>query len=273
LGLFWSIGAFISTFSASSKSISELKAENKALRSKLDELKHLYSTLDKELNELRTENQDLRLAANLPPLSAEEFELGIGGSDFEITYRSNETSLQNINQLMKFVETLEKKLSFEKTEYTKISNQLKQNEVLYSSIPAIKPCTGTIGINGFGMREHPILGINKMHEGIDIITDIGTKVLAAGNGIISYVGLKGGYGLSVEIEHQSGYKTVYAHLSSVLVTEGQKVARGKVVALTGNSGLSTGPHLHYEVHHEGVKLDPWQFFFDDLALFEQKNKK
>lgn len=273
LGLFWSIGDFISSFSASSKSISELKAENEVLRSKLDELKHVYSTLDQELNKLRTENQDLRLAANLPPLSVEEFELGIGGSDFENSYSSKETSLRNIDQLSKFVETLEKKLKFEKTEYIKISDQLKQNEVLYSSIPAIKPCTGTIGINGFGMREHPILGINKMHEGIDIITDVGTKVLAAGNGIISYIGLRGGYGLAVEIEHQSGYKTVYAHLSSVLVSEGQKVARGKVIALTGNSGLSTGPHLHYEVHHEGVKLDPLQFFFDDLALFEQKNKK
>ena len=144
---------------------------------------------------------------------------------------------------------------------------------MFASIPAIKPCEGTIGANGFGMREHPILGINRMHEGIDIITDVGTNVRTSGNGIVSFIGYRGGYGLTVEVEHNSGYKTIYAHLSRSLVTEGQKVSRGKVIALTGNSGLSTGPHLHYEVHHDGIKLDPSQFFFDDLALFDQKIKK
>ncbi len=112
-----------------------------------------------------------------------------------------------------------------------------------------------------------------MHEGIDIITDVGTNVRTSGNGVVSFIGYRGGYGLTVEVEHNSGYKTIYAHLSRSLVTEGQKVSRGKVIALTGNSGLSTGPHLHYEVHHDGIKLDPSQFFFDDLVLFDQKIKK
>ncbi len=269
LGFLWGATALISSFASSSKSISELKSENKILREKISKLTAIYKNLGQDLNDLRDENNYLRLAANLPVLSEDETKLGVGGSEFESEF----SSLSNVNELDKLVESLSRQIKFEKSEYQKISSKLKENEILYASIPAIKPCKGTLALNGFGMREHPILGVNKMHEGIDIITDVGTKVLCTGNGVVSFVGIKGGYGLTVEVEHPSGFKTVFGHLSGTYVTEGQKVTRGKVIALTGNSGLSTGPHLHYEVHHEGVKLDPAQFFFDDLALFEPKIKK
>lgn len=270
LGVCWGTLNLVNHFTVSSNSISSLKYENKILREKLNSLTAQYKEVDKDLKELLNENNYLRLAANLPPLSEDEITLGVGGSEFETSVKSNISSLKNISDLSKYVEKLTLKLKFEKTEHQTISNKLKENKVLYSSIPAIKPCDGEIGQYGFGMREHPILGTNKMHEGIDIITDVGTNVRSAGNGVVSFIGQRGGYGLTIEVEHQAGYKTVYAHLSRTLVLEGQKISRGKVIALTGNSGLSTGPHLHYEVHHEGIKLDPSQFFFDDLVLFEQK---
>lgn len=255
-----------------SNSINEIKNENKLLRKKLNELTNKYQQLDKDLRMLIEENNNLRLAANLLPLSEEEIMLGTGGKEFELNSVLNEISLGNLDYLNEYVESLYLKLKFEKSEHEKIAEKLKSNQLLYSSIPAIKPCKGTIGA-GFGIRKHPILGINKMHEGIDIITDIRTNVYCTGNGVVSFVGVKNGFGLCIEIEHYGGYKTVFAHLLSSYVVEGQNVSRGKVIGLTGNSGLSTGPHLHYEVHHNGVKLDPSQFFFDDLVLFEQKNKK
>lgn len=255
------------------KNLSELEKENKLLRNKLSELTSKYAQMNKSLSKLIEENNYLRLSTNLPPLSEDEIQIGTGGKEFDLFFKFKNLNLNNLNELTDYIDVLSRKLSFEKTQHEIISEKLKQNELLFASIPAIKPCEGVIGTNGFGMREHPILGINKLHEGIDIITDVGTKVLCPGNGVVTFVGVKNGFGLCIEIEHYGNYKTVYAHLSGTFVHEGQKVNRGKVIGLTGNSGLSTGPHLHYEVHNNGVKLDPTQFFFDDLVLFEQKNKK
>jgi murein DD-endopeptidase MepM/ murein hydrolase activator NlpD len=269
----WLSITLISSFSSSGRNLSMLEKENKELRDRIDKLTDLYQRFGGELKEFRIENNYLRLATNLPVVSEDEAALGFGGNEFEEIFSAQGNVYSNLDNLSKYVESLSKKLSFEKTVNQKISDQLKENKILYASIPAIKPCEGEIGLNGFGMREHPILGISKMHEGIDIITNVGTKVKSAGDGIVTFVGYRGGYGLVVEVEHHGGYKTVYGHLSSSLITEGRKVIRGKVIALSGNSGLSTGPHLHYEVHHNGIKLDPAQFFFDDLALFEQKNTK
>lgn len=268
----WGILKIVEQFTSSSKSLSVLEKENNFLQNKLSILSNKYLEIDKEINQLRIENNSLRIVANLPPISLEEAYLGTGGKEYESPVQLLPGSTNNLNDLNNVVEKLTLKLKFEKKEHLLISERLKENEVLFASIPAVKPCSGVIGQNGFGMREHPILGINRMHEGIDIITDVGTKVNSSGEGKVSFVGLRGGYGLTLEVEHSSGYKTVYAHLSKVLVKQDQRVRRGSVIALTGNSGLSTGPHLHYEVHHGGIKLDPAQFFFDDFVLFDQKSK-
>lgn len=273
LAISWGMVKVVDQLTNSSKNLASLEDENRILKTKLKELSKQYEELGDDLSDLRTQDDYLRLAANMPKLSDEEFALGIGGSEFDREILSNIESLNDLNELSKYVDNLNLKLKFEKSELQSISHKLKENKAFFSSLPAIKPCNGTLGLNGFGMREHPILMVERMHEGIDIITDVGTKVHASGNGTISFVGKRGGYGLAVEIQHTGGYTTVYAHLSRTMVKEGQKVERGKVIALTGNSGLSTGPHLHYEVHHEGVKLDPAQFFFDDLVLFEKESKK
>jgi murein DD-endopeptidase MepM/ murein hydrolase activator NlpD len=97
--------------------------------------------------------------------------------------------------------------------------------------------------------------------------------LATGSGVVDFVGDRGGFGLAVEIDHGFGYKTIYGHLSEAVVHVNQKISRGDLIAKTGNSGLSTGPHLHYEVHHNGEKIDPSNFFFSDLGFFEIKNNK
>jgi murein DD-endopeptidase MepM/ murein hydrolase activator NlpD len=117
---------------------------------------------------------------------------------------------------------------------------------------------------------HPILKRYKRHEGLDINTDRGTPVFAPGKGKVTFVGRRGGYGLAVEIDHGFGYNTFYAHLSKSLVKKGQHVTRGDLIAKTGNSGLSSGPHLHYEVRHNGIKLNPVDFFFDDVNFFALK---
>jgi murein DD-endopeptidase MepM/ murein hydrolase activator NlpD len=264
---------FLLSPSSSNIGYSTPMLENQYLKEKLEEVTSLYGDLNEELDSLKQINQDLRIAANLPPISEDESLLGVGGGSFdnELDFMQEPANLQ-LGKLLSYVEDVSRKLRFEKSQYEEISNKLAENEKLYASIPAIKPSNGTVALHGFGMRVHPILKMNKMHDGIDIITDVGTSVFAPGNGVVDFVGYKGGYGLTVEIDHGFGYRTLFAHLSEENVKEGQKLTRGKLIGKSGNSGLSSGPHLHYEVHHNGVKQDPSEFFFDDMGFFEITKK-
>jgi murein DD-endopeptidase MepM/ murein hydrolase activator NlpD len=122
------------------------------------------------------------------------------------------------------------------------------------------------------MRIHPIYKTLKMHTGVDFVCAIGTPVYATGDGIVMYVekGVQG-YGEMVVINHGYGYKTLYAHLSRKAVRPGQKVKRGEIIGYTGNSGLSTGPHLHYEVRKNNIPVNPVNFFSTTLLLQNTTN--
>ncbi len=252
----------------SSQSYTALKAENKELKSNLDKMIGQYKKLNIELNKLAKSNNVLRLAANLDPVSGDVSQVGIGGGSFDnsMDFLTNPDE-EKLKSAISFVDEISRKIDFEKNQFIEISNKLKENKKLYEDIPAIEPCNGTIG-DGFGMRMHPILHIERMHDGIDFVTNEGTPVYVTGDGTVDFTGVKEGFGIVVEVNHGFGYTTVYAHLSKILVKDGQKVKRGQEIALTGDTGLSTGPHLHYEVHHDGVALDPQEFFFGNLGFFE-----
>ncbi|MEW6003682.1 MAG: M23 family metallopeptidase [Stygiobacter sp.] len=253
--------------------IKSLKNNNKLLRSKLETIIKKYEELNQTVANLNEKSKDLRLKANLETNNDKEL-FGVGGNVFEpVTSLSRNEITSYVNEIDKFVESVSLKVKLTKNNYEEISNTFKQNELLYESIPAIRPSEGTIA-DDFGMRMHPILKILRMHNGIDIITDIGTKVFAPGGGTVTDIGWKSGYGLTLEIDHGFGYKTLYAHLDKTVIKVGQKIKRGDLIAYSGNSGrLTSGPHLHYEVHHNGVALDPINFIYDDVSLFEILNSK
>lgn len=117
------------------------------------------------------------------------------------------------------------------------------------------PVRGSIS-STFGPRVHPIYGIPSFHTGLDIAVPEGTAVRASASGIVTFSGWQEGFGLLVVIDHENGYETYYGHLSKLLVSAGQRVSQGEVIALSGNTGLSTGPHLHFEVHYFGSPVDP-----------------
>lgn len=274
-GIFFGAYKMIDSILNSNKSIAELRQENKILKSKIKEYSELFTDLNNELDSITLNNDYLRIAANLRPLSSEERKIGTGGGSFDNRLDFNPSNSE-FGLIENYIEDIRRKVEFEKSEYQLISEKFKENKLLFESIPAIRPCLGDFATYGFGMRPHPILKVVRMHDGIDIITDTGSPVYASGNGIVDFVGRKGGYGIAVEIDHGFGYKTVYAHLKNSTVKKGQSVTRGGLIAHSGNSGLSTGPHLHYEVHHNGVKLNPEDFFFDNTGFFEytqQKNTK
>ncbi len=122
----------------------------------------------------------------------------------------------------------------------------------------LRPCPGRI-TSGFGMRFHPILHRWRMHTGVDISAPYGTPIRAADNGLVVYAGWRGGYGKCVIIDHGSGIATLYAHMSTILVSRGQTVRRGQVIGRVGSTGLSTGPHLHFEVRKYGRPVNPLGF--------------
>lgn len=249
--------------------VKALKRTNTQLKEKFNALLEQYNNLDSRITALNDQSKDLRLAVNLEPMEEQEEFFGIGGSVFSPIKGSSPGSIASfVEDLETYVNKVSLKVKLEKSNYVEIETALSENEKLYTAIPAIRPCEGRIS-DDFGLRFHPILKIRRMHNGIDIINDIGTNVYAPGGGVVEFVGRRGGLGLTLEIDHGFGYKTIYGHLSKINVKQGQNVTRGDLVALTGNSGsLTVGPHLHYEVRHNGIPLNPRNFIYDDVELFE-----
>lgn len=134
------------------------------------------------------------------------------------------------------------------------------------------PVDGARVSSGFGMRQHPILGYTKMHKGIDFAAPIGTPIYAAGDGTVTFAGNKGGYGNFVMIEHNDTYATGYGHCSRIAsgITPGRKIKQGDVIAYVGNTGRSTGPHLHYEIVQSGVQVNPTNIKFAGLDKLSGK---
>ncbi|MFO1518537.1 MAG: M23 family metallopeptidase [bacterium] len=137
--------------------------------------------------------------------------------------------------------------------------ELGQDKLSYwASTPSIWPVKGWV-TSDFGGRINPITGTPKFHEGLDIAAPYGTPIFAPSDGITSFTGYKGGYGYALVLDHGYGVSTLYGHTSNILVKEGERVRRGQLVAMVGSSGAATGPHLHYEVHVDGVPTDPMKF--------------
>jgi murein DD-endopeptidase MepM/ murein hydrolase activator NlpD len=140
-----------------------------------------------------------------------------------------------------------------------------------AAMPNIRPITGFI-TSDFGMREHPIFKRILFHAGTDFSAPVGTKVMATADGTVAFSGFDKGYGKKVIVNHAHGYQTVYAHLSKTLIRQGQHVSRGDVIAFSGNTGVSTGPHLHYEVHKNNVQVNPTAYFPDEMPQDHQMSQ-
>jgi len=266
-GFYLMFNHFLGIYSNPDLKISELAIENRELKQEIKRIAESYRNMMNEVDSISQINEQLRLAVNLEPISEDEKLLGTGGSS---EYLSDNFNIKDkgVKSLLKSVDEMISYVNFEKTQSLEIAKKLNQNEKLYNCIPAIKPTIGSYLMYDFGMRKHPILGVRRFHEGIDLLCNYGSEVHASGNGKVIAVERRAGFGLIVEIDHGFGYRTIYAHLSKALVKKGNSVTRGQKIAKSGNSGLSTGPHLHYEVHHDGIPVNPTDFFFDDLTFFD-----
>ena len=145
----------------------------------------------------------------------------------------------------------------------------RDKEKMLAAIPAIQPVANKNlkrMASGYGYRIHPIYKVRKMHWGTDFSAPTGTPIYATGDGkVTKYRRSRAGYGNHIIIDHGYGYQTLYAHMSKVDVRRGQKVKRGDIIGYIGSSGRSTAPHLHYEVIKDGRKINPVNYFFNDLS--------
>lgn len=187
-----------------------------------------------------------------------ELQLVMGMRSDELEHSIN-SSISNLNQ----------RLDVQEQSYAQITNFIKNKADLLASTPAIQPLSNADlkrVASGFGYRIDPVYKTVKFHQGLDFTAPTGTPIYASANGVVKTAGNLGtGYGIHVAINHGYGYQTLYAHMVKVKVRPGQKVVRGEIIGYVGNTGKSTGPHCHYEVHKNGRPLDPVYFFHNDLT--------
>ncbi|MDX1905952.1 MAG: peptidoglycan DD-metalloendopeptidase family protein [Bacteroidia bacterium] len=238
-----------------------LKKQNTELLSQISQLEDQFASIEAKVEELHnTDNNFYRSLMSTDKTDDGEWNSGVGGA----VEAADATVPQELEDAKTRIERLNYKIDIQNKSYDFLFKKLSEKEDELRHIPAIKPVPGSI-ISGFGMRMHPIQGFRKMHTGIDMEASTGTPVYAAGDGVVKMAGVtQGGYGLQIEVEHGSyGYVTKYAHLSGIKVKENQRVKRGDVIGYTGSSGLSKGPHLHYEIIKDGRKIDPIDYFYGD----------
>lgn len=253
-----------------------------SLREENEKLQFYYSILQKQVNETNTTMAKLqqrddniyRTIYEQDPIPQSIRSAGIGGAQRyrELTEADLEKSDMIINTV-KSIDQLKRSMYIQTKSYDELLTLAKNQHLMLASIPAIAPISTNDSYlsSGFGLRFHPIYKIRKMHTGLDFAARVGTPIHAAGGGTISRVSTRYyGYGKQVEIDHGFGFKTKYAHMSEFNVKVGQKVKRGELIGYSGNSGTSSGPHLHYEVIKNRKKVNPIHYIYRDISEEEYK---
>lgn len=189
-------------------------------------------------------------------LDAREFnfsvEAAMGGPEKAANSSNPPELMDSLDRLTREIERQQERLSA-------LENLLLDRKLNAAVTPSGWPVEGGWISSGFGVRADPFNGHQSYHEGVDIASNMGSPVLAMGDGVVSHSGEKSGYGLLVEVTHESGLVTRYAHSSAVLVRVGDRVQKGQSIALVGSSGRSTGPHLHFEVVRNGASVSPMRY--------------
>lgn len=247
----------------------QLKRENAQLQTQ-------YAILNKKLDQIAIVMNDIqhrddniyRTIFEAEPIADEIRKAGFGGVN-----RYKELEGYNDSELIisssKKLDKLSKQLYIQSKSFDEVFEMAKKKEKMLKALPAIQPVQNEDlkrMASGYGNRMHPILKYIKFHAGMDFTADTGTPIYATGEGEVIQADAKSsGYGNHVRIDHGYGYVTLYAHMSKMNVYVGQKVKRGDVIGYVGNTGLSAGPHCHYEVRKNGNPVNPVNFYYNDLT--------
>ncbi len=264
---------FLSIIYLSAEIMSDMLYEKR-----LDEFKKNYSTMSNNLKVLQKKLDDLdnkvlvinekdravRNYAGMPEIDLDIRKLGTGGYGIKSNILSDNMAPMINEELIALqldIEKISRNVNLEIKSYEAIYDKVKKDINRISKIPSIRPVKGGYLNSSFGYRKDPIDNVTRFHQGQDITVKSGTPIYSPADGIVKRAYYAGGFGNHIKLDHGNGYTTLFAHLSKIKVKHGQKVLRGEVIGLTGNTGRSTAPHLHYEIHHYGESKNPLDYFF------------
>ncbi len=243
--------------------LAQLKSENEQIAY----LAQRIGLVSEKVDELKEFDHKLKVMVNLESPENNNMPLeGVGGAssdalDTDPASKMGETNRELVRSMHHSLDNIDEEIILGQQDKAELCSFLESQKLLLASTPSIWPTRGWLSC-GFGYRISPFTDKKEFHKGIDIATRSGTPVVASADGIITYVGWNGGFGRTITINHGYGLVTKYAHLKKALVTKRQYVKRGEQIALVGNSGRSTGPHLHYEVHLNKVAVNPLQYILN-----------
>jgi murein DD-endopeptidase MepM/ murein hydrolase activator NlpD len=249
-----------------------LKRENQLLLTQYELMDKDLDKIEGVLNELQNRDDNIyRVIFETDPIPSSVRKAGFGGAN-KYSHLESLENPQLIIETARKLDVISKEAYIQSKSYDDVLDMALNKEKMLAAIPAVQPISNKDlkrTASGWGYRMHPIYKVRKMHFGMDFTAPTGTPVYATGDGkIIEVKGSKrsrSGFGMEVIIDHGYGYKTLYGHLNEFNVKRGQKVKRGDIIAFVGNTGGSTAPHLHYEVHKNGKKVNPAYYYYKDLT--------
>jgi len=253
---------FVSTYGLARLGMYYSLKENRQLKTEINFFSRYAREKGQGIDRIVSFEDTTRLKFGMDKISDDIRKVGVGGmpSNYDLILAALEDPvLMKADTVKENILALLRQVRLEDTTFGTMSSEVDKQISIWSQRPAVSPVWGRL-TSGFGYRIHPFTGYNVFHEGIDIANQIGTPVRATADGIVSFVGYKDYFGNVVQISHPaSGFQTIFGHLNKAAVLVGQMVKRGDIVGYLGNSGRSTGPHLHYEVHKLSEIVNPLDF--------------
>jgi murein DD-endopeptidase MepM/ murein hydrolase activator NlpD len=243
-----------------------LQQENAKLAQELGELHGRLSSLSDTLSRISQRDTRIRVLANLEPIDPQVQAAGIGGPAEPAPEGEPGTPLRRSQEIRVDLNALIRRANLLASSFREATDSLAVHSARLAATPSIMPTQGWLSSAFSSMRSHPILHVARPHEGIDVTAPMGSPIEAPAAGRVIDAGWESGYGNTVTIDHGFGTVTKFAHASKILVREGQRVSRGQRIALVGNTGLATGPHLHYEVHVNGRPVDPLRYVLPEHVV-------
>jgi murein DD-endopeptidase MepM/ murein hydrolase activator NlpD len=243
-----------------------LAQENVRLEQQIDELNGRLAGLADTLSLISQRDARIRVLANLEPIDPQVQAAGIGGPAVSDIEGEPGSAMRRSAEIRVDLNALIRRANLLASSFKEAGDSLAVHSARLAATPSIMPTQGWLSSAFSSMRSHPILHIARPHEGIDVTAPMGTPIEAPAAGVVRDAGWEAGYGNTIVIDHGFGTVTKFAHASKIMVREGQRVSRGQRIALVGNTGLATGPHLHYEVHVNGRPVDPLRYVLPEHVV-------
>ena len=246
-----------------------LEAENARLVREIGNLSGKLDHLSDTIAQISRRDARIRVLANLEPIDPQVQAAGIGGPASDTPDSTGSSpALRNAAGVRVDLNALIRRANLLASSFDAAADSLASHKERLAATPSIMPTQGWLTSAFSAMRSHPVLHVARPHEGIDVSAPMGTPIEAPAAGVVRSAGWEAGYGHTIEIDHGYGIVTRFAHASRLLVRKGERVSRGEKIALVGNSGLATGPHLHYEVHVGGRPVNPLRYVMPETVVFD-----